>query len=487
MKKISLILSIIFFSQMIYAQETPASYEELWSQVLKLEKDNYTKSALKVVETIRSKAKKEQNNTQLIKSLLFSSKYALILEEDAELSIINKFKEEISLAEFPAKNILESYLADMYWQYFQQNGYKFYNRTATDTKVDSTDFRTWDLSTLFKEIDVHFEKALNNPEALQKLALSDFKEIIDHRDGSEIYRPTLYDLLAHNALNFYKTDENGITRPADKFEINSRDILCDAYSFTQLNIKADDENSLQAKALKIYQDLIAFHFSDVQLDALVNVDIDRLNYIYSKAVFDDKDTQFLETLKQSAESLKHHEISGLYNFQIAQILKNQGDTYTTQDKNHQWKLMQAVTLCDQVISMYPNSRGAKKCEVLKSYILAPSIQMTAEKYVPTYSPSRLLVHYKNIEELVLKAYHISQEQLQELETIYQSQKKLSFIKELKLNTSWSVSLKNEGDYQKHSIEIPVPKLLNGQYVIVASPKKEANTETDNNFPLVLFK
>nr|WP_316933215.1 MG2 domain-containing protein [Maribacter thermophilus] len=481
MKNISIILSIVFFSQMTYTQETPESYNELWSKVLKLEKDNYTKSALKVVETIYSKAKKEQHNGQLIKSLLFSSKYALILEEDAELSIINNFNEEISKAKFPVKNILESYLADMYWQYFQQNRYKFYNRTATDTKVDSTDFRTWDLTTLFKEIDTHFKNALDNPEALQKEGLTNFKEIIDQEEGSETYRSTLYDLLAHNALNFYKTDENSITRPADKFEINSRDILCDAYSFTQLDIRTNDETSLQAKALKIYQQLIAFHFSDVQLDALVNVDIERLNYIYSKAVFEDKDTQFLETLKQSADNLKHHEISGLYNFQIAQILKTQGDSYTAENTHNQWKLKEAVTLCDQVISNYPNSRGAKKCEVLKSHILAPSLHIIGEKYVPNNSTSRLLVNYKNRERLDLKVYYISQKQLQELEGIYQPEKELSYIKKLKLNTSWSVSLKNEGDHQQHSIEIPVPKLPNGQYVIIATPQKEATEDADNSF------
>ena len=481
MKNIPIILSIVLFSQMTYTQETPESYKELWSKVLKLEKDNYTKSALKIVETIRSKAKKEQNSGQLIKSILFSSKYTLILEEDAQLSIINNFKEEISKAEFPVKNVLESYLANMYWQYFAQNRYKFYNRTATDTKVDSTDFRTWDLTTLFREIDTHFENALSNPEALQKEGLTDFKEIIAQQDGSEMHPSTLYDLLAHDALNFYKTDENSITRPADKFEINSRDILCDAYSFTELTITTDDETSLQAKALKIYQNLIAFHFSDAQLDVLVNIDIDRLNYIYSKAVFDDKDTQFLQTLKQSADNLKHHEVSGLYNFQIAQILKNQGNTYTTDNEKNRWKLKEAIALCDLVISNFPNSRGAKQCEVLKSQILAPSLQVTAEKYVPNNSPSRLLINYKNREGLDLKAYHISRKQLQELEDLYPIQKQLSYIKKLKLNTGWSVSLKNEDDHQQHGIEIPVPKLSNGQYIILATPAKEASTDTDNSF------
>ena len=68
----------------------------------------------------------------------------------------------IAKSTFPTKNILESYLANLYWQYFQQNRYQFYNRTKTEIKVDSIDFRTWDLTTLFNEISIHFNASLQN-------------------------------------------------------------------------------------------------------------------------------------------------------------------------------------------------------------------------------------------------------------------------------------------------------------------------------------
>ena len=150
--------------------------------------------------------------------MLYASKYALTLEEDAQLNIVNDFKTEIDRASFPTKNVLESYLANLYWQFFQNNRYQFYNRTKTEAKIDPEDFRTWDLTTLFHEVSIHFEASLENIEGLKKVSVSDFSAILNREKGSEDYRPTLLDLLAHTALEFYKSTENNITRPADKFE-----------------------------------------------------------------------------------------------------------------------------------------------------------------------------------------------------------------------------------------------------------------------------
>src|SRR5690606_21580591 len=160
--------------QMAHSQQTDDSYEILWKKVEKLEGEALTKSALEAVQTISEKAKRENNSAQIVKSLLYTSKYALILEEDAQLKIVADFKTEIAKSGFPTQNILESYLANLYWQYFQQNRYRFYNRAHTGSSPDSTDFRTWDLITLFDKINLHFGNSLKEPSKLQKVGLEDY-------------------------------------------------------------------------------------------------------------------------------------------------------------------------------------------------------------------------------------------------------------------------------------------------------------------------
>ncbi|NNE76255.1 MAG: hypothetical protein HKN31_04200 [Pricia sp.] len=470
MKKLSLLLMIFLFSQMTQAQNNEGSYEILWKRVQKLESEALTKSALQVVDSISAKAKKEKNSAQTIKALLYSSKYAMTLEEDAQLQIINDFKAEIEKAEVPTRNVLQSYLANLYWQYFQQNRHRFYDRTKTESKIDSTDFRTWDLTTIFEEINLHFQASLENKNKLQEADINDFKEIIDQQPDSEVYRPTLFDILAHTALQFYKTDENSITRPSDKFEIDNPEILCEAYEFTQQPIQTEDATSLQSKALIIYQELVQFHFPNPKLDALVDVDIDRLNYIHQNAIFPDKDEIFIEVLENSAENIKQHEVSALYRYEIARLFHTQGTTYDPKtNAENRWKQKEALELCETFISQFPDSKGAEKCKALKSEILAPSMQLTVESHIPVNSPSRVLIDFKNFEQLQLRAYEVEQDQRKQLNNLYPEAKQLAFIQRLPMVKEWQTQLKNENDYQHHSTELLVPPMENGQYILLAIP------------------
>ncbi|PKA99021.1 uncharacterized protein YfaS (alpha-2-macroglobulin family) [Flavobacteriaceae bacterium MAR_2009_75] len=475
MKQLSLILTLFLYSQMAHAQNN-SSYETLWKSVQKLESQALTQSALEAVKVISEKAIEEDNSNQIVKTLLYRSKYAMVLEEESQLGIINSFKSEIEKAASPTKNILESYLANLYWQYFQQNRYRFYNRTETQKKVDSTDFRTWDLSTLFKEIDTHFDASLLNKEALQNIDIKKFDYILNNQNNSEDYRPTLFDLLAHTALDFYKSSENNITRPANKFEIDNQQILCEAYEFTQIDLPSKDETSLQLKALETYQELLQFHFSDPELKALVYVDLERLRFIHQHAVFENKNDIYLEVLNNSAENLKQHELSGQYLYEIAQQYHNQGNTYAqTQNENSRWKQQEALAICDKVISKFPESSAAEKCKALKSEILAKSVQIVTEKFIPKNKPARLLVKYKNIEGLQLAAYKISQTEIKELNKLYEEKKQLAFIKNLEVQKKWKANLKNEDDHQQHGMEVLFPAMPNGQYLILATPNDDTSS------------
>ncbi len=470
MKQFITIAIIILFSTMTQAQDNNDSFDSLWKQVQQLEDKALTKSALKVVQSISEKAKKEKNSAQVIKALIYTSKYAMTLEEDSQLKIVNAFKTEIEKAPFPTKNVLESYMANLYWQYFQQNRYTFYNRTKTETKVDPTDFRTWDLTTIFQEITLHFERSLENENGLRNSSISDFALILNKQKGSSEYRPSLLDLLGHAALDFYKTSENNITRPADKFEINDPELLCEAVPFLSKKINMTDQTSLQAKALRLYQVLLNNHVPDADYKAFIEIDIERLQYIYQNATFPNKDQQYLEVLNNAASAKKGTIAEGLYQYEVATLYQQQGTAYTPKtNEDVRWKLKDALQICEEVIAAYPNSKGSEKCKGLKSQILDKSLYLNTERHVPQEKEGRLLVTYKNYNSIQLSAYRVSLKQLEQLDKLYEKQKKLAFIEKLPLATEWQAALKNEDDYQSHSTEVRVPPLGNGHYLLLAKP------------------
>ena len=205
MKKITTtILLIILFSSTINSQN---NFKSLWFKVEQFEVDGLPESALEIVEDIYTKADNEKNTSQLIKSLFYKSKFTLTLEEDAQIKVINSFKEHISKSKFPTKNVLQNVLANLYWQYFNENRYKFYNRTkaSSDSTIKEEDFRTWDLNTLFKKIHDYFNASLENVDALQKIKITTFSDVLQINNESKIYKPTLFDFLANNALHFYSS------------------------------------------------------------------------------------------------------------------------------------------------------------------------------------------------------------------------------------------------------------------------------------------
>ncbi|PWG06552.1 alpha-2-macroglobulin family protein [Polaribacter aquimarinus] len=454
MKKITLtVLMTILFSTISNAQN---AFDNLWMQVEKFEVDNLPKSALEIVDKIFTKAEKEKNSPQLVKSLFYKSKFVLILEEDAQLKVINNFKKHIATSEFPTKNVLENVLANLYWQYFNQNRYKFYNRTKTANKVDSNDFRTWDLNTLFKEIHTYFNASLENEDQLQKVNTQDFSDILIQQKGSKTYRPTLYDFLANNASEFYKSSETSITRPSYKFVLDNPAFLGDYKSFSKLKLKTKDSLSLQFNALKIYQKLIQFHQKENNLQALVDADIHRIDFVNHHATFNHTENIYLSTLKSSKEYFKQNEVSGLYAFEIAKIQKNKSEN----------KL--ALEICNQIIKQFPKSIGAINCRILKAQIEEKSLSIKAEEYIPIITNSRILVNYKNINKLFFTAYKVTEKQLLKFHKTYKLVDKITLLNSFEISKKWNSKLRNEEDYIEHSTEVIIPKFESGRYLIITS-------------------
>jgi uncharacterized protein YfaS (alpha-2-macroglobulin family) len=463
---------IILFSIFSNAQ---SNYLDLWEKVQKFEEESLPKSALKEVETIYNLAKNSKNSTQIIKCVLYKSKYALILEEDAQLKIIKDIKKEISTAKAPEKNILETIIANLYWQYFQQNRWRFYNRTNTANKVDNDDFRTWDLHTIFTEIDTHFQNALQDALFLQQVDLTTFNVLLHLQEGSKKYRPTVYDFIANKALDFYKTGESNLAQPEYKFEIDDPDFLDDNKAFIKADINSKDTFSQKLQALKIYRHLTFFHLRDQDVSALVDVTLNRLDFVRQNARFDNEETIYLETLKKLQKTYRKHEISTEIDYKIASYYHNLANQYVVNtNETHRFKMIDALKVCQLAQSKFPNSNGAKKCINLVTQIKSPSLNITNEKYIVPNKESRLFLRYKNTNKLFFKVFKASSNTAKNINQTYVKKEQLPKIKQLPFVTNFNSELKNENDYQQHTTELVLPKLTQGYYLILGSEDENFN-------------
>ncbi|MBO9573255.1 MAG: hypothetical protein J7497_13770, partial [Chitinophagaceae bacterium] len=143
-KQVLLTVSFFFFIFFISAQEMD-NYDKSWKKIDELiAKSGLVKSALTEVNSIYARAKKENNEAQLIKALIYKISINEEIAEQSKYENIGLLEKEIETAKEPARSILNSIAAGYYWNYLQQNRWKFYNRTNT-VNFKKEDIATWSL------------------------------------------------------------------------------------------------------------------------------------------------------------------------------------------------------------------------------------------------------------------------------------------------------------------------------------------------------
>src|ERR1043165_3304020 len=201
---------------------------------------------------------------------------------------ITRMEAEIARAPAEMVPILDTILANWYWHYFQNNRWRFMQRTAT-AQAPGKDFTTWDLPRLFAEIDRQFSRALAASTQLKKIPVTAYDELLPKGTVPDNYRPTLYDFIAHEALSFYISGEQAAARSQDSFELPATSPIFDtAEKFMAWKIETPDTNSPAFKALHLYQDLLAFHSRDRDPSAFADVDLARVLYGQNTAWGEDK-------------------------------------------------------------------------------------------------------------------------------------------------------------------------------------------------------
>jgi len=475
-KKIQVVTMLILFSTQLSAQNE-YDYAKQWRVVEQFEIKNLPKSALEEVNKIYEAAVKNNEAVQLVKALMYQSKFALMVTEDAQYQVILNLKAEIAKAKFPTTNILESVVADLYWQYFQQNRWKFYNRTETDEKVDSVDFRTWDLQTIFKETHQHYQNSLRNALQLQDTELAQFYALLQPAKDSKLFRPTLYDFLAHRALEFYRNDESNLKRPSYKFELVEPKLLGTITDFVRTPLVSEDSLSQRLHALKLYKNLSLFHRKDRNPRALVTLTLERLDFVRSYAVFEHKDSVYHQALVDLSKTYRNSEIGTEIDYALASYMHEQGSQYaSSKNEDDQWKFLAAIKICEAAIERFPTTSGAQKCRSLIQQIKRPSLALMTEKFSPVKRYSRTLVTYKNEQQLFFKAFDLSDKAYKQFKELQRDSAKVAFINKLKVLTSWEQTLKDENDYQTHQTEISIPPLASGRKMIVVSDRQQFNEE-----------
>ncbi|MBI1343848.1 MAG: alpha-2-macroglobulin [Terrimonas sp.] len=460
----------LFFSLLTHtpkAQQPLKTYNKEWEKVDELlVKKNLPQSALNAVKKIYAQAKKEKQEAQVIKALVYMAGLQQETREQPKIASILDIEKEIATARQPSKSILQSLLAEYYRSYYEQQRWQLYNRTETK-QFKKEDIATWSAGDFHKKMAGLFLASISQEALLKNTKLEKYDAIILKGNVRHL-RPTLFDLLANRALEYFKDDEQDITRPSYAFEISTAAAFDPAADFIHRKFETPDPASLHQKALLLYQGLLEFHMADKNPDALIDVDISRLLFVKENSTHPDKESLYRLALTHLINQYKNIPAAAQAEYLLAKAYNEDADGYQPLgDTSHRFDRLRAKAICEKVLAAKDSSEGWVNCYNLLQSITKKELSFQLEKVNLPGQAFRVLTRYRNLSSLYLRLVRADQQLIDSVGN-YLNEKSWEYILQAPVYKTWQQILPDTKDYQLHSTEIPVEGLGNGVYFLIAS-------------------
>jgi Bacterial Alpha-2-macroglobulin MG10 domain/Alpha-2-macroglobulin family/MG2 domain len=457
---VSLVLCLLAFVGR--AQTSSAGYAAQWSIVDSLiAKKGLTESALVNVNRIYAMARREKNQPQMIKALV----YRLHLEEQTSdeglTANIKELESAIDSSNQPARAVLQNILAGLYQRYLFANYSRFSGRT-TISRAKGADVATWSGDDVRKRIVTLYLGLLKEERLLAATSLSSYSAVVVSGNVSQL-RPTLFDLLAHMALNYFKTAGSSTIDPIKGFEMEDSVVFADAGEFAEHRFSTPDTLALHYQALVLFQRLIRLHLTDKNPDALIDLEIERLVFANTVAVTDNKENLYRRALNRlTARYGELPAAAQAWYLQAQQYVIDADESSGQQDSTG---YLRAKVICEKVLGEKDSSRGKANCSVLLNSIQRQQVFLQMERINIPHRPIAALVHWQNCNRFYLRLYRLDATMEDYKVRVFDS----VFWKDLlarEVYRSWDQSLPGTGDLRLHRAEMAIGSLPPGYYALV---------------------
>ena len=442
-----------------------------WNAVQDAINKGLPKTALEKLEPLAKAAVDNEDYDEAIKAIALKISLEGDIEGGKAEEKIVRMLAAIEQSPEPMRPVMDAILANWFWSYFQQNQWRFMNRTeALGPRGD--DINTWSLSQILSEIDQQFEKALKEAERLKRIPVAEYDELLEKGTAPDSYRPTLFDFVAHNAIEFYLSGAQAGNRKQDAFDLSAESpIFSPSSDFMDWRPDTSDRESLTLKAIVLYQQLMRFHEKDADQSAYLDNDLARYHLGNNLAFGEGKDSRFQTALSRFAEENAASEISARALHDLGTALFNLGS------ENY----VRAHEVATAGVNRFPESVGGRRCHNLIQQIEGRQLRVATERVWSNPRPT-IDVYYRNVEEIhfrlvpfdfndVLKSGRFSADQL--------DQETRNSLLSLDPIQSWSEKLDPTIDYQETLARFDVPKRVpTGSYYLIASAN-EAFDDEDN--------
>mgnify|MGYP003662818142 CR=1 FL=1 len=449
-----------------------------WKQVRDAMNRGLPKTAIEKLDPIIELATQDKAYAEAIKAVALKISLEGNIQGNKPEEKITRMREQVDAAPVEMKPVMEAVLANWYWHYFQQNRWRFVQRTET-SELPSEDFTTWDLPRILAEVDAQFEKALEAEDVLKSTPIAQYDELFEKGSAPDAYRPTLYDVLAQNALEFYASGEQAGAKSQDAFEVSADGPIfssVDAFLTWDVGTTGDDDGQSQSpirKAAVLYQRLLQFHRDDEDQSAFLDADLSRLEFGNNFAVGEEKTSRYKASLGRFEQQNDSHVISARALHLLGAAIHEEGDWVRARD------------VLRTGLNRFPDSVGGRRCYNLIQSIEAQEMSIQTER-VWNDPPPTIDVTYRNVTKVYFRLVSLDFEAFIRSERWNPEQldrEQRQALLGRQPSKAWTVDLPATADFQQRIERVDAPiDVAPGAYYLIASHKPDF-TEADNQVSL----
>ncbi len=442
-------------------QTKPENYKTLWAKVQQFSKKDLPKSALKIVNRIYTKAKAEGNESEVLKTLIYRISLQSTFQEDFRLKSIRLFEEERQTAPPVEKQLLGSLLGQLYQGYFDSHFNEILNRKTSAitgaTTLEIMDARQWN-----RKITQAYLASVSSPDALSKIHLSDFSAILQNDSSASRLWPTLYDLLANRAIDYFSSGDARLIVVKNPAAVDTS-LFAPVNDFLKMNFPGDSIAST-GKVLILFQHLLRLHKEQNYPEAFVNADLKRLDFVNSQL----PDTYanvmaYSHALERLLQQFQSREVSVRIANRLAQTYRSLS-SYNKSPVNY---LIKAEETCKKALKAFPTAPFANNCKNIITLINKPDFRIKLQQALLPDKPFLSLVTYKNSAKLYFRVAKISPDIENPVTGENLKRQMKNFLKKPAFK-NWEQSFPFAADHRIHTAEIAMPALPLGTYVIFVS-------------------
>jgi hypothetical protein len=462
-----------------------------WKKVQQALDEGKPKSALEALAGVEQAAIAEKSWAEAARAIATRVLADTGDRPDDDPERVIRLAAEIAKAPPETRGVLEAIRANWTWGYYQQNQWRYQQRTqgGADAK-DLAKMGEWDLPTIVKEIRARFTAAVGKPgspeqQALQALPVAEWDALIQKGTMPDAWRPTVWDVVARDALEFAASGERGLMAPEDAFELAvDSPALGTLEEFLAWRPEMDetvtDKDSPLLEAAALERGLLEFHARDADKAALLSADLDRILWASGAAVGEGLEDRKEKALRGFSERAGDHETAALAAFHLASLIQEQGD------------MVAAREIAAKAAAAHPKSHGGAQCANLVSQIEAKELSVSTERAWAAPFPA-IRVTYRNLAKVhlrVARADWLGRLKAGKPHSGWLDDQDRAAILALPAIREHAADLPATDDYQQRAEDIPVEAALDaatlepGAYWVIASHKGDFG-EQDNVVALTM--